>query len=77
LRAGQTKARRADNGYSISKRRNAGMARAQGFPSGKPPGGHLLRCVLLQGNNPCRKHAPCIWPLGGSLWHDLWVKGRV
>jgi len=48
---GQTKARGADNGDSIGKRRNAGMARVQGFPSGEPPGGHLLRCPHLQWNN--------------------------
>jgi len=48
---GQTKARGADNGYSIGKRRNAGMARVQGFPLGESPGGHLLRCALLQWNN--------------------------
>jgi len=50
---GQTKARCAANGGSIGKRRNAGMARVQGFPSGEPPGGHLLRCTLLQWNNHC------------------------
>jgi len=60
---GQTKARCAANGCSIGKRRNAGMARVQGFPSGlsacvhaqagEPPGGHLLRCALLQWNNHC------------------------
>jgi len=60
LHTGQTKARCAANGYSIGKRRNAGMARVQGFPSGEPPGGHLLRCALLQGNHPCGKSAPCI-----------------
>jgi len=48
---GQIKARRAANGGSIGKRRNAGMARVQGFPSGEPPGCHLLRCALLQWNN--------------------------
>jgi len=31
LRLGQTKARCTDNGCSIGKRRNAGMARVQGF----------------------------------------------
>jgi len=48
------------NGYSIGKRRNAGMARLEGFPSGEPPVGHLLRCALLQWNNHCFKSAPCI-----------------
>jgi len=38
---GQTKARYADNGYSISQCRNAGMVRVQGLPSGESPGGHL------------------------------------
>jgi len=44
---GQTKARCTDNGCSIGKRRNAGMARVQGFPLGEPPGGYLLRCAFL------------------------------
>jgi len=37
---------------------NAGMARVQGFPAGESPGGHLLRCTLLQWNNHCgEEHA--------------------
>jgi len=57
---GQTKARCTDNGCSIGKRRNAGMARVQGFPSGEPPGGYLLRCAFLQWNNHYFKSTPCI-----------------
>ncbi len=41
LRTGQTKARHADNGYSMSKYRNAGMARTQGFPPGDSLGHDL------------------------------------
>jgi len=41
MHAGQTKTRGAANSCSIGKRRNAGMARVHGFPSGEPPGGHL------------------------------------
>ncbi len=52
---GQTKARCVDNGCSIGKRRNAGMARVQGFPSGVLPGGHPLRYALLQWNNHCKR----------------------
>jgi len=50
LHAGQTKARRADNGCSLGKRRNAGMARVQGPPAGEPPGGHLsaLRPLAME-----------------------------
>ncbi len=36
LHTGQTRARCADNGYSIGKRRNAGLIRVQGLPSGEP-----------------------------------------
>jgi len=60
LHTGQTKARGADNGCSIGKRRNAGVIRVQGSPSGESPGGHLLRCALLQWSNHCFKSAPCI-----------------
>jgi len=60
LHMGQAKARCVDNGCSIDKHRNAGMARVQGFPSGEPSGSHLLCCALLQWNNHCRETAPCI-----------------
>jgi len=50
---------------SIGKRRNAGMARVQGLPSGEPSSGHLLRCASLQWNNHC----------GGE--HALHTKSRV
>ena len=52
LHTGQTKARGADNGGSISKRRNAGMARVQGLPSGMPPGGHLTALQSLAMEQP-------------------------
>jgi len=52
---GQTKARCAANGCSIGKQRNEGMAHVQGFPSGEPLDGHLLRCAFLQWNNHCGK----------------------
>jgi len=35
------------------------MARAQGLPSGEPPGAHLLRCVILQEMR--------VWPLEAAI----------
>jgi len=47
---GQTKARCADKGGSLVKFRNESMARLEGFPSGKPPTGHLpaLRSLAME-----------------------------
>jgi len=55
---GQDKARCEANGCSIGKGRNAGMARAQGFPAGEPPGGHLSALRPLAREQPLlREHA--------------------
>jgi len=62
---GQTKARGADNGCSIGKRRNAGMARVQGFPSGEPSGGHLSALRSLAREQPLLRE------------RNLCVKGRA
>jgi len=37
---------------SIGKRRNAGMARVQGVPSGEPSGGHLSALRSLAREQP-------------------------
>jgi len=49
---GQAKAQRADNGYSIGKRRNAGMARLGEFPSGEPSANHLTTLRTLTREQP-------------------------
>jgi len=74
---GQTKARCAANGGSIGKCRNAGMARVQWFPAGESPGGHLLRCALLQWNNHCGKERALHMTTGRLAVAGLCVKGRA
>lgn len=52
FQAGQSKARCVGNGCSINKHRNAGMARLEDFPMGKPFIGHLSALRSLAREQP-------------------------
>jgi len=77
LHTGQTKARCADNGYSIGKRRNAGMARVQGFPSGEPSGGHLSALHSLARKQPLLRERALRMTTGQLAVARLVCKGQA
>jgi len=60
----------------LAKHCNAGMARVQGFPSGEPPSGHLLRCALLQWNNHCGEERALHMTTGRLAVARLMGKGQ-
>jgi len=65
------------NGYSIGKRRNAGMARVQRFPSGKLPGGHLSALHSLAREQPLLRDRALHMTTGRLAVARLVCKGQA